>query len=133
LWLSSSAADFAIHVYVSEIFPDGQSHYVTEGLLRALHRKESEPPSHYRTSWSFHSCERADALPMPINTPQLLTFALLPVSWTFKAGSKIMISFAGADADHCARIPADQPLRLKFLRGDEHPSSVTLPLRFLVT
>lgn len=133
LWLSSSAADFAIHAYISEILPDGQSHYVTEGLLRALHRKESEPPAHYRTSWSFHSCERADAQAMPVDTPQLLRFALLPVSWTFKGGSRIMISFAGADADHCARIPAGQPPRLKFLRGTEYGSSVALPLRFLKT
>jgi putative CocE/NonD family hydrolase len=133
LWLSSSAADFAVHAYISEILPDGQSHYVTEGLLRALHRKESEPPAHYRTSWSFHSCERADAQAMPIDVPQLLKFALLPISWTFKAGSRIRISFAGADADHCARIPADQRPRLKFLRGAERGSSVALPLRGLNT
>jgi predicted acyl esterase len=70
---------------------------------------------------------------MPIDTPQLLRFALLPVSWTFKAGSSIRISFAGADADHCARIPADRPARLKFLRGTERGSSIALPLRFLDT
>ena len=41
LWLSSNATDFAVHAYISEILPDGTSCYVTEGLLRALHRKES--------------------------------------------------------------------------------------------
>jgi hypothetical protein len=133
LWLSTSTADFAVHAYISELAADGASRYVTEGLLRALHRKETPVPAHYQASWSFHSCERADAERMPIGTPQLLKFALLPVSWTFKAGSRIRISFAGADADHCARIPADGPVRLMFWRGADRASSVALPLRLVGT
>ncbi len=131
LWVSSSATDCAIHVYISEIFPNGEAHYVTEGLLRALHRRESDPPANYQTPGIFRSCTRADAESMPIGEPQLLRFSLLPISWTFLAGSKIRLSLAGADADHCERIPDDRPVRLKFLRGGDNASFVALPLRFV--
>jgi putative CocE/NonD family hydrolase len=131
LWVSSSATDCAIHVYLSEVFPDGETHYVTEGLLRALHRRESAPPNYYQTPCVFRSCTRADADSMPIGEPQLLRFSLLPISWTFLAGSKIRLSLSGADTDHCERIPGDQPPRLKFLRGGNNASFITLPLRLV--
>jgi putative CocE/NonD family hydrolase len=131
LWVSSNAMDCAVHAYISEIFPDGESNYVTEGLLRALHRKESSPPANYQTPCVFRSCTRADAESMPIGTPQLLRFSLLPVSWTFQAGSRIRLSIAGTDADHCERIAGDHPTHLKFLRGRDSASFVALPLRAL--
>jgi uncharacterized protein len=131
LWVSSSATDFALHVYISEIFPDGEAHYVTEGLLRALHRRSSDPPANYQTPCVFRSCTRADAQSMPVDQPQLLRFSLLPVSWTFLAGSRIRLSISGADADHCERILGEYPLRLRFLRGGTDASFVELPLRFL--
>jgi uncharacterized protein len=131
LWVSSSTTDCAIHVYISEVFPDGETYYVTEGLLRALHRRESSPPADYQTPCIFRSCARADAESMPIGTPQLLRFSLLPISWTFMAGSRIRLSLSGADADHCERIPGDHASHLKFFRGDDNISLVTLPLRFV--
>ena len=129
LHVKSSASDFALHVYVSEILPDGTSHYVTEGLIRGIHRKEAEPPPHYRTAWSFHSCTREDASPVPVGESQLVRFSTLPISWTFFAGSRIRISIAGADADHCARLPTEGPCRLTILHGGSTASTIALPLR----
>jgi putative CocE/NonD family hydrolase len=129
LWVSSSADDCSVHVYVSEILPDGTSLYVTEGLLRALHRRESPAPATHQTAGIFRSCTREDAEPMPIGEPQLLRFSLLPISWMFRAGSRIRVSIAGADADHCQRIPADQPVTLTLHRGGDYASFVSLPLR----
>ena len=40
LHLSASEADAALHVYLEDVAPDGSCRYVTEGMLRALHRKE---------------------------------------------------------------------------------------------
>jgi uncharacterized protein len=131
LWICSSAMDCAIHAYISEILPDGEANYVTEGLLRALHRQESEPPAHYRTPCVFHSCARADARSMPAGEPQLLRFSLLPISWTFLRRSRIRVSIAGADADHCERIPSDGPLSIKVFRGGNKASFFNLPLRFV--
>src|SRR3546814_13888207 len=43
LWVASSQPDAVVHVYLSEIEADGTARYVTEGVLRALHRQEAEP------------------------------------------------------------------------------------------
>ena len=41
LWLASSEPDAAVFVYLSEVEADGTARYVTEGLLRAIHRAEA--------------------------------------------------------------------------------------------
>ena len=50
-----------MHVYLSEVEEDGTVRYVTEGVLRAIHRKESEPEPAQRWSWPFRTFARADA------------------------------------------------------------------------
>lgn len=90
--LISSEPDASLFVYVTEIEADGAHRYVTEGMLRALHRAHSEPPSTYRCTWPYHSLKRTDAHPLQPNVPARIEFALLPTSWTFSAGSRIRIS-----------------------------------------
>src|SRR5207248_9619250 len=60
----SSEPDAALHVYLSEEEPDGTVRYVTEGVLRALHRKLSPCPPNYRASWPYRTHDRADAAPL---------------------------------------------------------------------
>jgi uncharacterized protein len=129
LWMSSSEGDAAVHVYLSEIEDDGTLRYVTEGVLRAIHRKEAEPEPLQRWSWPFRTFARADAAPMPKGEPQRLRFALLPTSWTFKRGSRIRLAIAGADADHYAQLPHGRPPLLTIRRGGAMASSLTLPWR----
>ncbi len=50
LWLAASEPDAAVHAYLSEEEPDGTVRYVTEGVLRALHRKLSTAPPEYRAA-----------------------------------------------------------------------------------
>ncbi len=40
LWIAASQGDAAIFAYLSEVEPDGRVRYVTEGVLRAIHRQE---------------------------------------------------------------------------------------------
>src|SRR5439155_16636966 len=44
LHLSASEADAALHVYLEDVAADGTSRYVTECMLRALHRKGRNAP-----------------------------------------------------------------------------------------
>jgi putative CocE/NonD family hydrolase len=129
LHLASSEPDAAVFVYLSEVEADGTVRYVTEGLLRALHRKEGDCPPAHRTAWPYRSFARGDAAPMPIGEPQRLHFALLPTSWTFKAGSRVRLAIAGADADHCAQVPHGRPPLLTLHRGADRPSSIRLPVK----
>src|SRR3546814_110773 len=100
LWVASSQPDAVVHVYLSEIEADGTARYVTEGVLRALHRQEAEPERFQRWSWPFRDYSRANARPLIPGEPARLRFGLLPTSWTFRKGSRIRLSIAGADSDH---------------------------------
>ncbi|MGJ5199573.1 MULTISPECIES: CocE/NonD family hydrolase [unclassified Bradyrhizobium] len=128
IWLSSSEPDAALFVYVSEIEADGTERYVTEGLLRALHRKETPAPDSYSTTWPFRSFSRADAAPLVPGAWECIRIPLLPTAWRFAAGSRIRLSIAGADADHFAQVPHGRPPLLTVAFGGERPSALHLPL-----
>src|SRR5258706_3741258 len=60
LHLTANEADAAVHVYLEDVAPNGTCRYVTEGMLRALHRKERAAPDHHQVVGPFHSFARAD-------------------------------------------------------------------------
>ena len=127
LWLASSEPDAAVFVYLSEIEADGTVRYVTEGVLRAIHRAEAPCPREYKTSWPYRTFARKDAKPMPVGEPQLLKFALLPIAWRFARGSRIRLSISGADADHFVQTPHGRPPLLTVKSGGEQATMLELP------
>ncbi|SEP22735.1 hypothetical protein SAMN02990966_04500 [Rhodospirillales bacterium URHD0017] len=127
LWIASSEPDAAVFVYLSEVEADGTARYVTEGLLRAIHRAEAPAPKNYRTTWPWRTFARKDARPMPIGEPQLLRFALLPTAWRFAAGSRIRLSIAGGDADHFVQTPHGRPPLLTVMSGADKATCLELP------
>jgi uncharacterized protein len=128
LWLSSSESDLALFVYLTEIEADGTERYVTEGLLRALHRKERPAPQNYHTTWPFRSFTRADAAPLVRGAVELIRIPLLPVAWRFAAGSRIRLSIAGADDDHCGQVPHGRPPLVEMSWGEGRASVLELPI-----
>ncbi len=129
LWLSASEPDVALFVYLTEVEADGSERYVTEGLLRALHRRERPPPESYCTAWPFRSFTRADAAPLVPGKAERIRIPLLPVAWRFAAGSRIRLSISGADDDHCGQVPHGRPPLLTILRGGGNASRLVLPLQ----
>ncbi|MBI3515826.1 MAG: CocE/NonD family hydrolase, partial [Proteobacteria bacterium] len=129
LWLESSQGDAAVFVYLSEVEADGTVRYVTEGVLRALHRHETPPPRLEQRTWPYHPFTRAAAAPMPKGGVERIRFGLLPTSWCFAAGSRVRIAIAGADRDHYAQVPHGRPPVLTVHRGADHASLIELPWR----
>jgi putative CocE/NonD family hydrolase len=134
VWLTIAAdtTDAAVFVYLEDVAPDGTVTYVTEGQLRALHRKLSDKPAPTWQAGPYRTFRRADAMPLVPGEPAELAFELLPTSYLFKAGHRIRIAIAGADAGHFAPIPADpaaQPPTLTVFRDRERTSRVVLPVR----
>jgi putative CocE/NonD family hydrolase len=129
LWIGSSQGDAAVFVYLSEVEAGGTVRYVTEGVLRCLHRKESRCPPLERRTWPYHSLKRGDAAPMPASGVERLRFGLLPTSWLFKAGSRLRIAIAGADGDHYVQVPHGRPPVLTIHRGPQFASMLELPWR----
>ena len=128
LQVSTSEPDAAIFVYLSEVEADGTVRYVTEGMLRAIHRKETPPPHNYRATWPWRSFARNDAKPMPIGEPQNMRIPMLPISWRFAKGSSIRISISGADGDHFAQTPHGRPPCITLHSGSDAGSMVELPI-----
>jgi hypothetical protein len=129
LHLSASEPDAALHVYLEDIAPDGTSRYVTEGMLRALHRKERPAPPHHKVIGPYHSYARADAAPLAPGEVATLRISLLPTAWRIRAGHRVRVAISGADADNFAQVPHGRPPTLAIRRGGKHASSIALPLR----
>jgi putative CocE/NonD family hydrolase len=127
LWIAANQPDAALHVYLEEIEADGRVRYVTEGMLRALHRKEAPCPAHHKTTWPYRGFARTDAAPLRSGVPELMRFALLPTSWRFRKGSRVRLAISGADVDHYGQVPHGRPPRLTVHRGDDKASFVELP------
>ncbi|NML48179.1 CocE/NonD family hydrolase [Ramlibacter sp. G-1-2-2] len=129
LHVSTSEHDAGLFVYLSEVDADGRSWFITEGLLRLLHRTEGQPPAGYQATWPWRSFRREDARHMQPGVPETVRFALLPVSWTLQAGSRLRVAIAGADADHFAQVTPGRPPSLEFTLGGANASFIDLPLR----
>jgi putative CocE/NonD family hydrolase len=101
--------DASIFVYLSEVDAEGRVFYITEGLLRAIHRKTSSPPENYVVAWPFRAYNRADAARLDIGAKTDFVIPLLPVGWTLRRGSKLRLSISGADAGHFVPMPYGRP------------------------
>ena len=55
LQVASSHTDGAFIVYLEDVDPAGPVRYITEGLLRGLHRKVSQDPSNWTRPTPYHS------------------------------------------------------------------------------
>lgn len=127
--VSTSEHDAGLFVYLSEVDVRGRSWFITEGLLRLLHRAETPPPPGYQVSWPYRTFRHEHAKHMKPGAAETVRFALLPVSWTLQAGNRLRVAIAGGDADHFAQVTHGRPPRLAFTVGGERGSFIDLPLR----
>jgi putative CocE/NonD family hydrolase len=127
LWLTTDASDLDAFVYLEEVDGNGKSSYITEGNLRASHRKLSKAP-YNNIGLPYHSHYQNDLAPIPAGKPVELVFTLLPTSYRFRKGTRIRITVAFADADNFETPVIDPAPKLRLLRDMNHPSSIQLPV-----
>ncbi len=125
--LTCSEQDCTLLLYLEDVAPDGPCRYVTEGVLRGLHREVSEAPRNHKVVGPYHSLTKRDAALLEPGRAATFEMALLPTSWLFRRGHSIRLAIAGADRDHFIRIPDGRPPLFEVLRGPEG-SRVTLPV-----
>ncbi len=127
LWLATEAADLDAFVYLEELDGNGKSIYITEGNLRASHRKLSE--AHFdNLGLPYHAHMQADVAPLRSNEPVELVFDLLPIAYRFHKGSRVRVTIAFADADNFETPVLAQPPMVHVLRSAGYPSSIELPI-----
>jgi putative CocE/NonD family hydrolase len=127
LWLTTDAPDLDAFVYLEEVDGRGKSTYISEGILRASHRKLGRAPYH-NLGLPFHSHYQSDLEPIPARQPVELVFDLLPTAYQFPKGSRIRITVAFADADNFETPVVSPAPKLHLLRDKNHPSFVQLPM-----
>ena len=127
LWVESTAEDGDYFVYLEDIEADGRSVYVSEGQLRASHRRLSEP-SYDRMSLPYHRSFAEDMLPLVPGEPAELTFDLQPVSYCFLPGHRVRVTITCADKDTFATPILDPTPVVRLLHGPTHPSRMVLPV-----
>ena len=127
LWLITDAQDLDVFAYLEEVDRSGKSTYVTEGSLRASHRKRSHAPFD-NLGLPYHSHYQSDLAPIQAGEPIELVFSLLPTSYLFHKGSRIRFTVVCADADNFDTPVIDPEPKLKLLRDVNHPSFTQLPV-----
>ena len=131
LHLSSTHDDAAFIVYLEHVSPDGHVRYVTEGELRAMHRRVAAERLPYVQAGPARSFRRQDLLPLTPGEITEIRFALMPTSVQFHAGDRIRIAIAGADADSFARVPANADPTWTVHRSALHATCIDLPIHTL--
>jgi len=127
LYVRSTHPDGAFLVYLEDVFENGKSVYITEGGLRAIHRKVSKNP-YVNQETPYHSFAERDAMPLVPGEMAELTFELQPTSVLIKKGHNIRVAIAGADKDNFNRIPAQGTPTTTVARNKKYSSFITLPV-----
>jgi putative CocE/NonD family hydrolase len=125
LWMRSSTNDGDIIVLLEEVDEEGVARYVTEGVLRASHRRLGEAPWDDNIGLPFQRSFREDRELLPAGEPAELVMDLLPTSTVFNAGKRIRVTIMGADADNL-QLPEAAPT-YRVYRGGAYPSRIVLP------
>jgi predicted acyl esterase len=89
--LTTSMKDVDLYVYLQEVDELANINQVSEGALRASHRKESEPPFD-NMGLPFQRHYEEDLLPIPSDQPLKLAFDLLPTAKLFTKGHRIRVT-----------------------------------------
>ena len=129
VYLSANTKDTTLFVYLEDVTPEGEVHYVTEGELRALHRTWQPAKARTEPALSIpnRTYRRADAAPLTPGEVVPLTLDLLPVSYEFKKGHRIRVALAGADKDHFQLLDGPSPTWQIWHTSDQ-PSHIELPV-----
>ena len=128
LVLATDQADGLVTAHIEDIAPDGRVTYLTEGLLRLLHRK-TEGKSCDPSPGTKRAFTRAESAPVVPGEKMEIELALLPVAALIRKGHYLRLSLAGADAGFFPTLTGDRPASWLVSYGGQNSSRVSVPLR----
>jgi len=129
LFAASTHEDGAFYVYLEDVGPEGRVSYLTEGMLRAIHRKTADPlTAPYIPLGVYHTFKKADAMPLVPGEVAEVSITLFPISTVFKKGHSLRVAIAGHDEALKDRYPKEGVPVLAVERNSAHPSRVVLPV-----
>ena len=128
LYFSSTHEDGAFFVYLEDVDEEGEVTYLTEGLLRVIHRKLSIENPPYKILIPYHTYMKKDALPLVPNELTQAKFGLQATSVYVRKGHSLRVAIAGADKDTFMRYPAEGKPIVSIERNSKNPSFIDIPI-----
>ena len=128
LYASSDHEDGAFHVYLEDVSPSGRVTYLTEGLLRAIHRKaEDRSNAPFAPLGIYHTFREGDAEPLTPGEVTEIGITLLPISVVVREGHSLRVAVAGHDLSMKDRCPPEGVPVITLERNAGHPSRIVIP------
>jgi hypothetical protein len=126
LWMTADAPDADIVARLDDVAPDGSVRsYNMHGQFRASRRKRATPPyDAFGLPWHSHTA--SDAQRFAPGTAAEIEFEMLPMSYIFKAGSRLRLTLFFAEP--AAPAALNPKAKITVFRAPRTPSFVTLPL-----
>lgn len=130
LWIQSPAIDGTFFAFLEEVDIEGNSHFVTDGMLKASHRAIIPEFPWSEIDIPYHRSNQQDIIHLS-NEPTELVFDLCAISYIFRKGNRIRITITCSNTPTYA-VPkcqlSDPPPTISLFRDINHPSCVTLPV-----
>lgn len=127
MYVVSTHIDGAFHVYLEDVAPDGRVSYLTEGLLRAIHRKKCDPATaSFIPLGVYHSYKEADSMPLVPGEITEIAITMYPISTVFRKGHSMRIAIAGHDHSMNNKYPKEGTPILTFERNSVFPSNIEI-------
>jgi hypothetical protein len=126
LFLSSTATDGDLFVYLEDVDENGVVTYVTEGELKLSLRNLQPRPWAPDLPWPRAYAE--DETPLTPGQVEEIVLDLQPTSYVFAKGHQLRISIAGWDKNNFGGPQFDPPPTISLYRDANHMSYVELPV-----
>ena len=124
--MSSDQPDGLVIAYLEDVAPDGRVTYLTEGILRLLHRGDEGCNAAPGAERSF---ARADGAPVVAGETMHISLDLLPVAALIRKDHHLRLSLAGADAGWFDGLTGTTTANWTVSFGGKGGSTLTVPLR----
>ena len=127
LQLATTSDRGAIVATLEQVSADGGVAYLSEGFLNFEHRRLADPPlGHAGPVW--HSWSKADLMPVAPGAPMHLSLELYPIACKIRAGDRLRLTLAAADANNLIVPTIGDDATLTLTLGGEHPAHLQLPI-----
>lgn len=131
LWISCDQKDVDLIVYAEEVFTDGRSYYIKDGVMRASHRTTGSNSAWERMGAHWHTSMEEDVnrcLARGLDEPTLVQFAIDPTCYHFQPNSRLRITITCANKTTFQHTMYGTMLpTLTVYTGGKYASSISVP------
>ena len=126
LQLSSDRPNIDLHAVLEAVDKKGQSHYITEGMLRLSSRKLSKAPWN-NFGLPYHSFNSKDQQDIPQGKRIKVKLYLYPTARVIKKGERLRLVLMNADMNNTETLAYPNGSRMTIYTGKGASSTIILP------